>query len=167
MKNSDKLRYLELLKKEEEFYKHENNKFFGIERPDEADELVKYFTILNDQFYYNQKENYRSLIQDYQSGEFSTIGFILAFFEMYRQDAKNFEILRMDFKELLSFPIDAKSEGFSSFLDDIFDNGELFFNDCQAVDLDPNAIKNYGPAEDQFRGCIEVKFSKMQKYFQQ
>ena len=111
LNNLEKLRYRELLEKEQYF--DQKNQSFYQENENEFFELLTFDIRMADQFYYHQKENYRRLIEDYLSGIITDLGFVWTFFPMYKQDTKDFEILRKDFEKLVSFPIESKSAGFS------------------------------------------------------
>ena len=157
MTNFEKPRYFELLEKEKRFNRNNRSSFFS-EYKEEFKEMVKYDSMVLNQFYYNQKEDYRLLIEDYLSGKISDGAFVWRFFEMYKQDAKNFEILTKDFQKLLSFQIESRSEGFSDHMDHIFGN-------CKSLGVDPDNIDSYECDESQFKEYLEIIYSKMQKYF--
>ena len=156
LNNLEKLRYRELLEKEQYF--DQKNQSFYQENENEFFELLTFDIRMADQFYYHQKENYRRLIEDYLSGIITDLGFVWTFFPMYKQDTKDFEILRKDFEKLVSFPIESKSAGFSRSLDDIFEN-------CDSLSLVPDNMASHEIDESQFKEYFEIIYSEMQKYF--
>jgi hypothetical protein len=152
MNNLEKARYFELLEKKK------NGQLSYEENKEEFEELVRYATLVRDQVYYNQKKKYRLLIDDYLSGEASAMGFVWIFFGMYKQDAKDFELLTHDLKKLLSFQMESRSEGFSVCMEDIFGN-------CDSLAVDPDNIQSHEVNESEFKSYLEMIYSDMQKYF--
>jgi len=84
MEDFDKTPYIKLLKKAESF-KNEG-KFLFDENREEYCKLLSYGILLESQIYYNRKDDYLSLIEDYRRGTIDAVVFRLAFLKMYRED---------------------------------------------------------------------------------
>jgi len=146
--NLDKTRYIELLKKIETL-KNKRYSFFK-ENKIEYYELASYQKRLGDQFCYNHKENYLSLIRQYRTGRISASGFQFQFREMDSKDLRSIRILEKYFEKLAAFSIDSKSKGFSSLRIKIS-------KDCDALFED-------GFTENQFRYVVEKVFVEIEKF---
>ena len=156
--NFNKIRYIELLKKEEIFKNQKIN--FYKENPEEYEELSSYKIILENQIYYNQKDQYISLIKKYLKENAGEKTFVWDFFDIFRKNNEDVKILEKDILEqgikiLTNFRIDSKSTGFSDFITQIITL-------CESVTFsseEPSRITS-----DQFRDSIENIFFKIQKY---
>ena len=159
--NFDKIRYIELLKKEETL-KNQDISLLD-ENPKERRELFSYQIILENQNYYNQKVEYISLVEEYlreNAGEDGARLFVWEFFTLFKKDNKALdilekEILEQGIKRLATFYIDPKSTEFSALINQIAD-------DCEFFTFHPE--DSHKMSLDQFRDSIEKIFFKMQKY---
>jgi recombinational DNA repair ATPase RecF len=159
--NFDKIRYIELLKKEETFKNQEIS--LVDENPKERRELFSYKIILENQIYYNRKAEYIFLVEEYlrkNAGEDGARLFVSEFFIIFKKDNKALEILEQEIleqgiKRLATFCIDPKSTKFSALINQIVGL-------CEFLTFDPE--DSYGITLDQFRDSIEKIFFKIQKY---
>jgi len=157
----DKIRFIELLKKEENL----RNKGIYLlnENSKEYRELLSYEIILGDQIYYNRKAEYIFLVEEYlreNAGEDGARLFIWEFFIIFKNDNKALEILKKEILEqgiekLATFWIDPKSTEFSALIDQIV-------GFCEFLTFDPE--DTYWITLDQFGDSIEKIYFKMQKY---
>lgn len=160
--NFDKIRCIELFKKEE-ILRNEGISLLD-ENPKERRELFSYKIILENQIYYNRKAEYIFLVEEYlreNAGEAGARLFLWEFFNIFRKDNKALEILEKEvleqsIKRLATFCIDPKSTEFSALINHIVGH-------CEFLTFDPE--DSYGTTLDQFRDSIEKIFFKMQKYF--
>jgi len=121
--NFDKIRYIELLEKEEILKNQEL--FLGDENPKECSELSSYKVILENQIYYNRKAEYIFLIEEYlreNAGQDGAQLFVHEFFNIFKNDNKILEIMQKEILEqginrLATFCIDPKSTEFSDLID--------------------------------------------------
>lgn len=148
--NSDKIRYIELLKKEEIL----KNK--GTTLGNENRELLSYGIILENQIYYNRKVESICLVEEYLPENVGKDGarlFVWEFFSIFKKDNKPLEILEQGIKGLAIFCIDPKSTEFSAL---ITQNGDS----CEFFTFDPE--DSYKMTLNQFRDSIQKKFFKIQ-----
>ena len=123
--NFDKIRYIELLKKNE-IFKNEGTSLFN-ENPEEDLELLSYGVILENQIYYNRKAEYIFLIEEYlreNAGEDGARLFIWEFFKIFKKDNKALkilekEILEQGIQKLATLWMDQKSTEFSALINQI------------------------------------------------
>jgi hypothetical protein len=159
--NFDKIRYIELLKKEETLKNQEISLLD--QNPKERRELFSYKIILENQIYYNRKAEYIFLVEEYlreNDGKDGADLFRWEFFSIYREDNKSLEnlekeIIKDGLQRLSTFLIDAKSTEFSALINQIVGY-------CEFLTFDPE--DSYGMNLDQFRDSIEKIFFNMQKY---
>lgn len=159
--NFDKIRYIELLKKEKTLKNQEISLLD--EDPKERRELFSYKIILENQIYYNRKAEYIFLIEEYlreNAGEDGARLFVWEFFNIFKKDNKALkilekEILEQGIQKLATFYIDPKSTEFSALINQIVGS-------CEFLTFDPE--DTYGITLDQFRDSIEKIFFKIQKY---
>lgn len=157
----DKIRYIELLKKEETLKNQEISLLD--ENPEERRELFSYKIILENQIYYNQKVEYISLVEEYlreNAGKDGAGLFRWEFFNIFRKNNKAFDILEKEvlqegLQRLATFLIAPKSTKFSALINQIVGY-------CEFLTFDPE--DTYGINENQFRDSIEKIFLKMEKY---
>lgn len=115
-------------------------------------ELFFYFKIIQSQIYYNQKEKYFYLIQEYLTKTIYSNSFRDKFFTIRSQDKKTQEILENHFQLLSTFSIDSESDGFIYVIDEIYNLSFL--------------VENGRVSENEFRDLVEKIFlNEMQKYF--
>ena len=158
--NFDKIRYIELLKKEEMLRNEE--RYLLDENPKERRELLSYGVILENQIYYNRKVEYISLVEEYlreNAGKDGAKLFVSEFFSIFKKDNKALEILEKEIleqgiKRLATFYIDPKSTEFFALINQIVGS-------CEFLTFDPE--DSYGMTLDEFHDSIEQIFLKMQK----
>ena len=129
--NFDKIRYIELLNKEESL-KNQGISLLD-ENPTEGGELFSYKIILENQIYYNRKAEYIYVVEEYlreNAGEAGARMFQWDFFTLFRKDNQALEILEKEILEegipkLENFEIDSKSKEFSVLINDIFGSCEF------------------------------------------
>lgn len=135
--NFDQNRYLELLKKKQFLIKNETYLFN--ENRSEEFELLSYGIILEGQIYYNQKDNYIFLVEEYlknNAGEAETRLFVWEFFKIFKKNNRTLktlekEILEEGIEKLATFQIDPKSKEFYDSVNEIVDYSEVLTFDPQ------------------------------------
>ena len=107
----NKTRYLELLKKNKTL----QNRGIDIfkKNPEEANELYSYKIMLENQIYYNRRDEYICLINKYLKGKICFGLFLWEFFSLRRENLQAFdviekEILKQGISRLDTFCIDSK-----------------------------------------------------------
>ncbi len=83
------------------------------ENEEENSRLRSYRITLEDQIYYSNRYEYKSLIKDYISEKMSTLAFISVFLKLFRIDRDRLEPIE---KGLSTFLIDSKSKNFDTFI---------------------------------------------------
>jgi len=159
--NFDKIRYIELLKKEETLKNQEISLFD--DNPKERRELLSYKIILENQIYYSRKAEYIFLVEEYlreNAGEDGARLFVWEFFKIFKKNNKALKILEKEILEQgiqkpASFSIDPKSTEFSALINQIVGSCEFLTFDSEDT---------YGMTLDQFRDSIEKTFLQMEKY---
>jgi hypothetical protein len=157
----DKIRYIELLKKEKTLKNQEISLLD--EDPKERRELFFYKIILENQLYYNRKAEYIFLIEEYlreNAGEDEARLFMWEFFDIFKKDNKALkiiekEILEQGIQKLATFSSNLKSTEFSALINQIVGL-------CEFLIFDPE--DKSGIILEQFRDSIEKIFLKLQKY---
>jgi len=157
--NFDKIRYIELLKKEETLKNQEISLFD--DNPKERRELLSYKIILENQIYYSRKAEYIFLVEEYlreNAGEDGARLFVWEFFKIFKKNNKALkilekEILEQGIQKLATFCIDPKSTEFSALINQIAGS-------CEFLTLDPE--DTYGMTLDQFRDFIQKIYLKIQ-----
>ena len=123
------------------------------ENEEENSRLRSYRITLEDQIYYSNRYEYKSLIKDYISEKMSTLAFISVFLKLFRIDRDKLEPIEKDFKGLSTFLIDSKSKNFATFISEIFEDCDYSFDE------------NCKVTEEEFKGSIKKKYSQIQEYF--
>lgn len=157
----DKRKYVQLLKKEEIF--EEEGKSFFDENREENLELLSYDIILQNQIYYNRKDEYINLVSKYLNlpkTERAAELFAWNFFNLFTADSNAIhhfrkEICQEGIQRLDPFLIHPKSTDFYDLVEDIF-------YCCEALTFDLK--DNDGINLDQFHDLIEKSFLKMKDY---
>ena len=134
----DKVRYIELLKKDQSLAS-QNSSLYQENRIEYL-ELLSYGVILYDQIIYNRKQDYISLLEKYVNNEIDSFLLRLKFFQIQRDDKKIEKNLEKNFDRLSNVLIDSKSKEFSLLITDIFDA-------CEALKFDSDANEAYGVTE--------------------
>jgi hypothetical protein len=120
------------------------------ENEEENSRLRSYRITLEDQIYYSNRYEYKSLIKDYISEKMSTLAFISVFLKLFRIDRDRLEPIE---KGLSTFLIDSKSKNFATFISEIFEDCDYSFDE------------NCKVTEEEFKGSIKKKYSQIQEYF--
>jgi hypothetical protein len=123
------------------------------ENEEENSRLRSYRITLEDQIYYSNRYEYKSLIKNYISEKMSTLAFISVFLKLFRIDRDRLEPIEKDFKGLSTFLIDSKSKNFATFISEIFEDCDYSFDE------------NCKVTEEEFKDSIKKKYSQIQKYF--
>lgn len=113
-------RYRELLKKETILKKQKKLLFH--ENKVEYLELLSYQASVQRQISYSQRSEYSSLIKEYLDEIITPSRFRAKFLEMRKKDEEKAQMILQDFKQLFTFSIDVKSDGFSSLFRRISNN---------------------------------------------
>ena len=92
-----------------------------LENKEQRKEYLFYSKVLNNQIFFNNKKTYLALLNQYLNGNLSFFKFRLEFLQTYKEDKKIFKDLTKNYQKLFSFPINPKSNGFSSIIGDLFD----------------------------------------------
>lgn len=160
--NFDKSRYIQLLKKRELLIEEG-----GFLNDEESREFLSYGIIIENQIYYNRKDEYIRLVAKYLNTNKSKIAaefFAAEFSHIYQNDNKALDLLKEELlqeglqeglQRLDTFPINPKSEDFSIFIEDMFGLCEFLTFDKE----DQNGV-----TLDQFHDYLEKLFVKMQEY---
>lgn len=159
--NFNKIQYFKLLKKQETLKNQETSLFN--ENQKENLELLSYSLILENQIYYNRKNEYIHLVTKYLNMNKSRIAaesFVWEFFTIFRKDNKALEILEKEILQeglqiLDTFLIHPKSTDFSGLINQIWDYCEFLTFDLE---------DNNGITLDQFHDLIEKSFFKMKDH---
>ena len=151
----DKVRYIELLKKDQSLAS-QNSSLYQENRIEYL-ELLSYGVILYDQIIYNRKQDYISLLEKYVNNEIDSFLLRLKFFQIQRDDKKIEKNLEKNFDRLSNVLIDSKSKEFSLLITDIFDA-------CEALKFDSEPNEAYGITELEFRAFLEKILLQMEKY---
>ena len=146
-------RYNELLEKEKSLSQQSNSLIF--ENKDEFIELLSYGARVENQIYYERKEDYYSLISQYIEKVVTPPIFQSEFLKMEKEDAKTAKMITNDFKQLVSFSVDLKAVEFSSLI------GEISNISMVACEFSPEE----GISDQKFRKSIEKTFLQMQEFF--
>ena len=168
IKNFNKIRYFELLEKQD-VLRNQNKSLFD-ENPKEDSELLSYGVILENQIYYNRKDEYIGLVEEYlqdNPGEAEARLFQWEFCTLFKTDNQTVEIFEKEILEegvqkLKNFEIDSKSKEFSVLIHDIF--GSCEFVTFDAKDDIPFREDSSGIALEKFRSEIGETFLEMKKY---
>ena len=115
-----------------------------------TDKLRQFFKykIRETQFFYNQKDKYFDLIEQYLDSRIDSNSFRAKFLSMTQENKKNHEILEKNVKQLSDFFIDSNSDGFGYFIEKILD-----FSESSTM------------PEDIFRDSIVKVFFEMKKRY--
>ncbi len=152
-------RYLELLKIEETF-DYELTKF-RLEHSEEYNELVSFNITLENQLFYNEKNEFMRLIKKFLAVNNDISGsvddFIGDFMDLRNKQMDLYrklrdETLEKGIKKLENFQIDSRSDKFMTLIDDISDS-------CQAIS-DPEF---FHLSVEEFTDEIKTAFLKFQK----
>ena len=144
--------YVNLLKKEKELLIE--NKLLIHEDKSSYLQLLSYGIILSNQWYFYQKHKYMYLLEQYLIGTVGALELKLRFFKMYQQDESDLDCLEQSLEDLLTFPIDDKSDGFDTLMNQLFAVCEVL-NDSAEMSCMNQA---------QFCLAVEDIFSKMKPY---
>jgi hypothetical protein len=118
-------------------------------------ELLSFESRIETQVFYNNKNNYFALIQQYLDETINPYLFRAQFLEMVKEDLNKSDKILKNFEELSTFWIDLELDEFSSLFEDINETCAYAFE----FDGETNAI-----SEDTFRDSIQKIFFKIQKY---
>ena len=135
------------------FYQNQPNQLTDSEKR----ELSSYKIILENQFYYNQRDLYISFIEEYLRENAGTDGtglFIYEFFALYRKSGQDLraleaEVLETGISKLNNFSIDSASTAFADLVEDLF-------GECEAQTDKESEMPDY-----QFRSLIRSILSEM------
>jgi hypothetical protein len=117
-------------------------------------ELLSYRIILSNQFYFNKREEYISLLDQYLIKEIGAMELKLRFFGIFQQDQHQLDRLEQNFEELLDFLVTNKSDRFDMLMTELFEVCEVF----------GDLPKEGGMNETEFEKAIEDIFLKMKSY---
>lgn len=92
-----------------------------IENRHKLEEYSHYSELLISQIFFNEREKYIFLIEDYLGENLTLFEFRSKFLEMYRKDEQIFENLTKNDAELSRFSISDKSIEFSNLIESIFE----------------------------------------------
>jgi hypothetical protein len=156
--NFDTSRYIQLLKKRK--FLIEQGEFLNDE---EFLEFLSYGVILENQIYYNRKDEYIRLVAKYlntKKGKIAAQFFVADFDTIFQNDNEALdllkeEILQEGLQRLDTFPINPKSEDFSIFIEDMVGL-------CESLTFDKE--NHDGITLDQFYDYLEKLFVEMQPY---
>jgi hypothetical protein len=156
--NFDTSRYLQLLK-QRKFLREQGESL----NDEEFNEFLSYGIILENQIYYNQKDEYIGLVAKYLNTKKSKIAaqfFVADFNTIFQKDNKALdlfeeEILQEGPQILDTFSIHPKSEDFSIFIEDMVGLCEFLTFDKENHD---------GITLDQFHDYLEKLFVELQEY---
>jgi len=118
-------------------------------------ELLSLESSLQTQIFYNNKNNYFTLIQKYLDEIINPYVFRAKFIEMVNEDMKKSHKILNDFEELSTFWIDLKLDEFCSLFENIHETCFYAFEFEDEKNLVP---------EDKFCDSIQKIFFKIQKY---
>ena len=113
--------------------------------------ILIFFFLLENQIYYNRRQEYISLIERYVTHEIDSFVLRVKFFQIRREDSNILEDLEKNFERLSNVVIDSKSAKFSPLLEDIT-------SACEYFDFDSE------DDERKFRADIEKIFLEMKPY---
>ena len=145
------LRYKQLLAKNESLNKKNKDLFF---EPDFI-ELLSCEGSVHTQIFYNGKDKYFHLIQEYLGKKINPNLFRTQFTRMTRQDMREADQILNDFEQLSTFWIDSELDEFSSLFEEM--------NEKCLSTLEFEAEDGAMP-EEEFRNSVEKIFSQIQKY---
>ena len=151
----NKTHYLELLQYSQDL--ESQGKSFWDEK-EKYLEFLRYRILLNDHFYYQEKDQYVSLLKDFIDRKIDGIEFETKFLKMFNEDGDRHELFQTDFEKLKNFEPDPKSKGFSALLTTIFE-------DCDRFDPDPQ--EDYEISEAELRDSVRKIFLEIQFNFLQ
>jgi hypothetical protein len=149
MREFQKTHYIQLLKKNKNL-EGQNSSLYE-ENQNEFLKLVFYRKTLCQQIYYNNRNEYISLIESYLTNKIGCISLQFEFFAINRIDSQKREDMEKDFEKLSNIVIDPKSSDFSDLISELFCV-------CEALDFESES------SELQFRASIEKIFLKIKNY---
>ena len=143
--------YYQLIE-EKEKYQNQKVNFFEKDRKNYL-KLLEYQVIFENEVYFNQRQSYLELIENYLNHQCDAESFHVLFYQMWRQDRDQVKVFEQQFhhKKVPVLKINLKAESFSKLIDSIFNWGEIFTN------AEPDNIN-----EEKFRKKIEKIFLEMQ-----
>lgn len=146
----NKLRYIELLKK---------NKKISLYQVNETEylELLSYGMVIHDQLTYNHREKYIQLMKKYLAREIDSFSLKLQFFEIQRNEREIVKSIEQNLEKLQSISINLESENFSLLITDIF-------NACEALKFNFESPETYGIDESDFRIFLENQLIQIENY---
>ena len=145
-------RYIELMEKQKTLQSVNDNL-----NKINYNELLSYQIIIYNQFIYNKKNEYISLINQYINNEIDSFVLQFKFFQIRRIHIQNAENLEENFQELSNMLIDEKSDDFSKLIEHV--SGICDYLKCNSDDE-----TEYGITEKDFRILIEKIHLKLQQF---
>ena len=118
-------------------------------------ELMSVKSSVETQVFYNHKNSYFALIQNYLGKTINPNGFRGSFIQMVKEDLRKSRKILNNFEELSTFWIDLELDDFASLFEDIYETCLYAFEFEDQKDAMP---------EDTFRDSIQKIFFKIQKY---
>lgn len=107
-------------------------------------EWLKYSQLLSDLIFWENRNQYLQLMEDFVDASINSKKFETKFFEICRTDNKRFRMLEADFERLITFQPNFKSRGFESLISEIFSS-------CKVFHPDPDSREDYELDEEELR----------------
>ena len=145
-------RYIELMEKQKTLQSVNDNL-----NKINYNELLSYQIIIYNQFIYNKKNEYISLINQYINNEIDSFALQFKFFQIRRIHIQNAENLEENFQELSNMLIDEKSDDFSKLIEHVS-------GICDYLKWNSDDETEYGITEKDFRILIEKIHLKLQQF---
>ena len=146
----NKVRYIELLKKDRSLKSQNSSLYY--EDPMEYRECLSYGVMLENQIFYNRRQEYIALMERYLKNEINRSEMLYNYFGLDRKDKKILEDLDKNFQQLANVSIDSKSAEVGRLISEISDVWELA--DCGDEEVD----------ELKWRAFIEKTLSEIQQF---
>jgi len=119
----NKIRHLELVRHFLDLEKQDKNLYS--ENRDEYLELLKYRSVVYDHIFWESREQFVLLMDNFIHDSIDMEEFESAFSQLYRKTTKAYEALEIDLKGLKNFQLDPRSNKFSSFITCVYRQFEV------------------------------------------
>jgi hypothetical protein len=123
----------------------------------EQKELKSYKLLVENQVFYNRREEYLSLVRNYLDKKITLGSFIADFLEMESHDARTAENMRNDFEQLSNFSIDSELLTFEE--PPFFFLIDRLYNLSMLIDEFGTDDEENGISEADFKSRVEEAFS--------
>ena len=150
--------FFKLLKYSNELEK--NKKYLLTEDPEAFKALSKFLVIIEENFYYTEKDKYVELIKDFLDEKINAEDFSILFMAMYEGINQKLRQMKKDFKEkslksfeLSDFLVESKACGIGNLL-------ARAYGYCDSFNPDSNLRM---ADEEELRNCAQILLFEMQK----